>query len=68
EGPGIPEDKKNNLFKPFGRTGVIKANGEKSTGLGLVISKKITEKHGGSIGAQNREQKGARFWFKIPAA
>ncbi|HPN65497.1 MAG TPA: HAMP domain-containing sensor histidine kinase [Candidatus Goldiibacteriota bacterium] len=68
EGPGIPEDKKNNLFKPFGRTGVIKANGEKSTGLGLVISKKITEEHGGSIGAQNREQKGARFWFKIPAA
>lgn len=66
EGPGIPENKKNNLFKAFGKTGVTKVSGEKSTGLGLLISKKIVEQHGGSIGAENKADKGARFYFTVP--
>ena len=66
EGPGLPENAREKLFKPFGKTGVVKASGEKSTGLGLLISKKIVEEHGGAIGAGNREGKGARFWFTVP--
>jgi len=37
-----------------------------STGLGLLISKKIVEEHGGTIAAENKPDKGARFYFTIP--
>ena len=66
EGPGIPDNQKDKLFKPFGRTGAIKASGEKSTGLGLFICKKIIEMHGGSVGVENKEGRGARFYFTLP--
>jgi len=66
EGPGIPENAARNLFKAFGRTNVVKVSGEMSTGLGLLISKKIVEEHGGTIAAENKPDKGARFYFTIP--
>ncbi|ETR72425.1 MAG: Response regulator receiver sensor signal transduction histidine kinase [Candidatus Magnetoglobus multicellularis str. Araruama] len=40
-GQGIPEDEIKNLFAPFQRTSVESTAGEKSTGLGLVIVKKL---------------------------
>src|SRR5262249_31152292 len=40
------------------------------TGLGLAIARAIVEAHGGSIGAGARSdgERGARFWFSLPAA
>ncbi|MEZ6195400.1 MAG: HAMP domain-containing sensor histidine kinase [Planctomycetota bacterium] len=37
-----------------------------SAGLGLVVTRKIAEAHGGRIGARNLEEGGAEVWFTVP--
>lgn len=59
-GPGVPEELKGRLFEPF-VTG--KADG---VGLGLVLTKKIAEDHGGRIGFDS-SPRGATFWIDLPA-
>ena len=65
-GPGIPENEKHKLFQDFSRTSVVPTAGEKSTGLGLAICRKIIEAHGGTIRADNRPGGGCTFMFSIP--
>jgi signal transduction histidine kinase len=59
-GPGISNSVKENLFKPFYST---KAKG---TGLGLAVSKKIIESHGGIINLESTNGSGCRFYFILP--
>jgi signal transduction histidine kinase len=60
-GIGIPSELMDTLFSKF----VSKSN--TGTGLGLFISRKIIEAHGGSIWAENNtDGKGATFSFSIP--
>ena len=66
EGPGIPDNELENLFKPFQRTSVKSTNGEKSTGLGLVIVKRIVEGHGGHIQVESQPGKGSIFTVGLP--
>jgi len=66
QGPGIPEDKLETIFKRYYR---IKQDGENSPeglGLGLTISKHITEAHGGKLFAQNNKEGGAEFVLELP--
>jgi signal transduction histidine kinase len=67
QGPGIPPEEMNMLFTSFGKTSVKPTGGEKSTGLGLAICRKIVEAHNGTITATNREGGGADFRVTIPA-
>ncbi len=60
EGPGIAEDLRETLFEPFVST---KAKG---AGLGLAVSKRLVEEHGGIITAENRLEGGARFTVVLP--
>jgi two-component system sensor kinase FixL len=60
-GPGIPDDIAPQLFQPFVTT---KATG---MGIGLSISKRIIESHGGEISVSRNEQGGATFVFTLPA-
>jgi len=68
EGPGIPVDELDKLFKPFAQTSVTSTAGEKSTGLGLAIARKIVQAHKGRIWAESEVGKGSTFHFAIPVA
>ena len=65
-GPGIPKDKQNDLFRKFYQmdTSVRRKHG--GTGLGLVICKGIVEALGGKIWFESEEEKGTIFYFTIP--
>jgi signal transduction histidine kinase len=65
-GQGIREEEVGNLFKPFQKTSTRSTAGEKSTGLGLVIVKKIIEAHGGEVGVKSQYQKGSDFYLTLP--
>lgn len=60
-GPGIPEEMAEQLFKPFVTT---KPGG---MGVGLSISKRIVEAHGGEMSASRNDAGGATFRFTLPA-
>ncbi len=60
-GSGIPESEREKLFQQFYTKDV-----KNGTGLGLAICKGIIEAHDGSIGVENGESGGSRFWFTIP--
>jgi signal transduction histidine kinase len=61
-GVGIAPENLARLFEPFFTT---KKNG---TGLGLTISQRIAEEHGGSISAKSELGKGSVFVLTLPAA
>ncbi|HEY4300881.1 MAG TPA: response regulator [Candidatus Didemnitutus sp.] len=66
QGPGIPENEQHRLFQDFGVTSVRPTGGEKSTGLGLAICRRIIEAHRGRIEASNRPGGGCEFKISIP--
>lgn len=59
-GGGIAAEMLPQLFQPFS------SNKETGLGLGLVISKRIIEEHGGTISAENRQSGGAEFRIRLP--
>ncbi len=67
QGPGIPEKEQHKLFQAFGKTSVRPASEkERSTGLGLLIVRKIIEAHGGRIWLLSEQGKGTEFFFSLP--
>jgi signal transduction histidine kinase/pSer/pThr/pTyr-binding forkhead associated (FHA) protein len=60
-GPGIPADKLDDIFKPF-----VSTKGAKGTGLGLPVSRKILREHGGDILVQSQVGKGSKFILRLP--
>ncbi len=66
QGPGISEKDRQRLFTDFARLSAQPTAGEKSTGLGLAICKRIITAHGGQIGVDSEPGKGATFWFTLP--
>ncbi|RQD66763.1 PAS domain-containing sensor histidine kinase [Desulfonatronovibrio magnus] len=66
EGPGIPREDLDKLYKPFSRTSVQVPAGEKSTGLGLAIVHKIILGHSGKIWVDSKVGEGSVFSFSIP--
>ncbi|MDA8174361.1 MAG: ATP-binding protein [Nitrospiraceae bacterium] len=60
-GHGIPEDVLPRIFEPFFTT-----KDEKGTGLGLPISLKIVQSHGGALEAFSEEDKGSTFRIRLP--
>jgi signal transduction histidine kinase len=58
----IPKEELERIFEPFHRLGTKKEGG---FGLGLAITRKIIEAHGGTIGAQNAAE-GFRISARLP--
>ena len=67
DGEGIDPAEVSRLFTPFDRLGQQNRTRVEGTGLGLALSKRLVESMGGEIGYEAPE-KGARFWFSLPAS
>jgi PAS domain S-box-containing protein len=67
-GPGIPADERARLFEQFFRTRDAIAREIRGTGLGLVVSRRIAEAHGGSLDLVDGEGAGATFRLVLPLA
>ncbi len=66
-GVGIAPEQASRLFVPFERLGAD-ATGIEGTGLGLALSRRLTEAMGGAIGYEPRPGGGSIFWVEFPAA
>lgn len=65
-GRGMTKEQQSELFEPFIRMGHNRDI--EGTGIGLVISKQLTELMGGEIGVESEPGKGSLFWLKFPLA
>ena len=61
DGYGMPKEVKRKLFNRFYST-----KGSKGTGLGLVITRKVIEEHGGTIRVESEPDRGTSFFIEIP--
>jgi signal transduction histidine kinase/AmiR/NasT family two-component response regulator len=63
-GEGLSADKLAQLFQPFNRLGQ-EAGVEEGTGIGLVMTKRLIELMGGTIGAESAVGSGSVFWAEL---
>lgn len=66
EGPGIPEERQEQIFEDFVQLDCLKKGPNKGTGLGLAISRRLVELMGGSIWVESEIDRGSCFSFTIP--
>ena len=65
-GPGIPENEYNNVFKPFYKINKGRADSKSSVGLGLSISSDIIRSHGGNIKLEKSKMNGLEVRIFLP--
>lgn len=65
-GPGIPEDKREEIFEPFAR-GAARGGERVGYGLGLAIVREAVVGHGGTVEIETSALGGARMVVKIPS-
>ena len=65
-GIGIPDELKESLFEKFTSSKRKGLHGEKTTGLGLAITKQIIESHNGTIEHEDNVPKGSKFTIRLP--
>ncbi len=65
-GPGIPKEQQRQIFEKFHQVSNQQAGKPKGTGLGLPISQRIVEHHGGAIWVESAPGKGAEFVVELP--
>jgi signal transduction histidine kinase len=66
EGPGIPVDERERIFLKFYRIGNENTRKAKGSGLGLFLSRKIVQQHGGTIVVKDNVPAGASFEITWP--
>jgi signal transduction histidine kinase len=67
-GIGIPEDEQDRLFSEFYRASNSRTDRTPGTGLGLVISRLIVDRHGGDLRLISEEGRGSTAVLRLPAA
>jgi signal transduction histidine kinase len=65
-GVGVPDEQRELLYAKFHRVRDPKLKGRKGSGVGLYLSRRIVELHGGSVGVEGEYGSWVRFWFELP--
>jgi signal transduction histidine kinase len=65
-GIGISQDELGRLFHAFEQVDASTSRRYGGTGLGLVITRRLVELMGGTVGAEGKPGAGSRFWFSVP--
>jgi len=67
-GPGIVPEDLPHIFEAFytAQPGAVGTAGERGSGLGLAVSRRIIEAHGGSIAVESTPGKGSTFTITLP--
>jgi two-component system osmolarity sensor histidine kinase EnvZ len=66
DGPGIPADRREDVFRPFFRLDEARNQDEGGTGLGLAIALDIARSHGGDISLNDSPAGGLRASVRVP--
>jgi signal transduction histidine kinase len=67
-GAGIPAEEQLSIFEEFHQVGDTTKSANEGTGLGLTITKRLVELHGGRIWVESQPGEGSRFIFTMPLA
>ena len=66
DGPGIPQEKREIVFRPFLRLDPSRNQDQPNTGLGLAIARDIARVHGGDIWLDQSEMGGLKAVVRVP--
>jgi signal transduction histidine kinase/ActR/RegA family two-component response regulator len=64
-GIGIPKEKQGNLFQLFSQLDSSDTREYGGAGMGLILSKRLVQLMGGTIGFESEKDQGSRFWAEI---
>jgi len=67
-GIGIEKDALDNIFDEFHQVNRVRDEELGGTGIGLALTRRLVELHGGKIGVESEPGQGSTFWFTIPLA
>ena len=67
DGPGIPEEELESVFRPFYRLDTSRNQNTPNTGLGLAIARDIARAHGGDLKLARSSLGGLRATLRLPA-
>jgi len=65
-GPGIPKDRREDVFKPFQRLEQSRNRDTGGTGLGMTVARNVIRAHGGDIKLSNRSSGGLQLDVVLP--
>ena len=65
-GIGISKKDQDIIFNEFAQANRVRDEALGGTGIGLALSRRLVELHGGEIGVTSEENIGSKFWFTIP--
>jgi len=67
-GPGVPDEELDRLFEPFHRVSEARERSSGGVGLGLAITRRAVEWHGGTVTARNHPDGGLEVTIRLPVA
>lgn len=65
-GTGIAKEKQPQLFQPYFQISTVVAGSQEGTGLGLALTQKLAQLHGGWVEVQSEVNRGSKFTIVLP--